>query len=521
MLVLRWNVRQLGFWVAVVCATTGCSSSRQQTRSFAVDHSAPVVQPQSQWADSREHASDDTGSRASTAGHAPHSGGESGNPPRILREAILEGRASGTIETPSVVQTNGEGAPLDGQPALSAAPIGNPLVANLLAEDHRLRLTTIEVIEEAARDGYAFSEEVPDANGVTVIVTLRWLAYGYNAKGTWVESSLDVRRRAMAAIAVVDPNNHEFNKPYCVDPNSVDITVISPETGLAPDQGVITTQADGSTTPASPIQEMPELPATEVAVIDVMQLPDSPADVSPSTEPVPAPVAPVDVVAPVDKLATEFTPASPDVVNDAPIAADSSSATSPALIEEGPTDTDSPEMTLEESSAPKIPEESATSDATPPESDTEQPASPTNPVRDIPAPTPVRSAEPVIEQPLVPVPPQTAPPETAPPRDESVQVVRPTSPPLVEAAPVVALKGVIVSVEPRLGTAWIKLEGARGIPPAGQRLVVIHRYPLGRLSSMGEVEVVRSTATHAEVRVIAGTPISKVAVGDQVNSSAR
>jgi hypothetical protein len=555
MLVTRWNAGRLGVCVALVCAATGCGTARQQTRSIAVDHSEPVVQPH--WtANGSGGASDSAGHTPAGAAHSQQSHGSETGAPRILRERILEGRATPESEPEvMVVQTHVEQPADETAPPTAPQPIGNPLVANLLAEDHRLRLATIDVIEEAARDGYAFAEEIPDANGVTVIVTLRWLAYGYDAKGEWVETSLDVRRRAMAAIVVVDPLNAEFNKPYCTDPNGIDASAVEPQAGAAESGRIVTADAgnvapsptttvveEPATTPVvgdasnefEPVPELPEMPAAEVEIVDVLNLPEPeregehPASAVPEqgganevlidgNVPVTADTQPMPTPQPVPVLEMESVPETVQEPAESSTTAIPTPPPTPAAESTAPAQTpaaSTPEVTVPDSDPVGEPEATVTVS----EPEPQAPAA-----RPIPA-----AVTPSVTEPPAVVLPKTVPegtlpaPETRPGQGIAPAIVSTTTPvpPVGEVPPVATLKGVVVSVEPRLGTAWIKLDTSRGIPPAGQRLVVIHRYPLGRLSSMGEVEVVRANATHAEVRVIGGTPIAKVAVGDQVSASA-
>ncbi len=85
--------------------------------------------------------------------------------------------------------------------------------------------------------------------------------------------------------------------------------------------------------------------------------------------------------------------------------------------------------------------------------------------------------------------------------------------------PYVAAKGVVCRVDTVGGTAEIRLYGSTTSVPVGARFVVVHRYPLGKLSSMGEVEVTATRAGIVTVRPVGGTPLSKVAVGDRASTT--
>ena len=577
MVVKRWTAARIGLWLALVSAGAGCSSSRQVTRSVTVEQPTPVVHPN--WTPSSEAVA---GQRQSgSSAESPSAEPVPAQPaPRVLRERILEGRADPVApQQVAIVQTQNEVASEEPTPVASAAPIGNPLVANLLSDDHRLRLATIEVIEEASRDGYAFQEELPDENGVTVVVTLRWLAYGYDAKGAWVESSPDVRRRAMAAIAVVDPYFDDFNKPYCIDPDRVELAVAVPHSTADVTTPVITAASDPTadqtdtsnpvpgdnsipgeivaaaepTVDAAIVREIPEIPENEpeLAVVE-----ETPAE-SPPTPPADSKV--VDVLALTDTPTAE---ASRDLPYAEPQEEDAGTA-APRIVDESAISggTDAPVASPSEATPVEEPTAAPVMEAEPVESveagrdlpataavapegvETQSEATP--PVQSSGVAEPVETAEPEAPVPTREIPRAAEPPakpaaekparsvvapvpESSPPAaripvpassvpSETAQSVIPSDEPR-SAGP---LKGVIMSVEPRLGTAWVKFDSPRAVPSAGQRLMVIHRYPLGRLSSMGEVEIVRANTTHAEVRVIGGTPIAKVAVGDQVNSPSR
>ncbi len=131
-----------------------------------------------------------------------------------------------------------EGAPkVDGVPAPSPTPVPsadqasfeNPkidqraarpadaLVANLLSPDEDLRLGTIREVEKAAVDGWNFSDDEPDVNGDTVVLTVRRLAYGFCRGGVWVEPSEAVRSAASSVLLQIDPQQVVLNRPFLID----------------------------------------------------------------------------------------------------------------------------------------------------------------------------------------------------------------------------------------------------------------------------------------------------------------
>jgi hypothetical protein len=680
--------RHLGLLLLLGLSTTGCASARPAAGTVAVERPVPQVHPDWNSSSPQTHAAlpaeSDQDATITPARRKPHNPA----PPRILRERVLEGRnETGPVIRPQAIYLVSNTRPADRQ-AASGRPIGNPLVANLLSEDVKLRRTTIEVIEEARRDGFDFTAEFPDENGVTVIVTLRWLAYGYDADGTWVEPSLDVRRAAIRAIAAIDPQGNELNKPYCVDPDAVvnvevksrsglvlpgtpaaasaelpteqkriaqvlppipnvddtvtanvapgviqrgpeSVAVVSNEQGdnqnlesqgpvireggTAPEPSTATQSpsdssprpvvdvvtesfgtSDGSTSTVPENASVPETVLAEVPTEPVAEptVPAEPVSSTPgSARPIPdvaAVEAATDESSPVRDESSAETP-SEQPTSDSPqwveAAAGQPSAIPPSAnapsespsVESPSVESRSAEPLLEE-----LPEGEVTTEdgSTQPEPDGPPPARPQVRMElDLPASEAQANQEPLDRNPT-----ETAPPETTVPaatvtvtepalkatreipasptmepatqpvaepaqagqpvavsraavRADAVRAdaVRPDStvlppdfvPPVVASSTLIApetpkglpVRGRVLQVDGRLGTAWVKLEGAKAIPPAGQRLVVIHRYPLGKLSSMGEVEVLRANITHAEVRPVGGTPISKVAVGDEVNAT--
>ncbi len=675
--------RHLGLLLLLGLSTTGCASARPAAGTVAVERPVPEVHPDWNSSSPQTHAAlpaeSDQEAAITPARRKPHNPA----PPRILRERVLEGRnETGPLIRPQAIHLVSNTRPADRQ-AASGRPIGNPLVANLLSEDVKLRRTTIEVIEEARRDGFDFTAELPDENGVTVVVTLRWLAYGYDADGTWVEPSLDVRRAAIRAIAAIDPQGNELNKPYCVDPDAVVNVEVKSRSGVVlpgtpaaasaelpieqkriaqvlppipnvddtvtanvapgvihrgPESvAVVSTEPgnnqnhenqgplirEGGTAPApstatpSPSDSSPR-PVVDV-VTESFGTPDGSASVAPETasvpetvlaevptepvaepsvpaEPVsttPVPARPIPDVAAVEPAADESSPApdessaetpsdhptsdSPQRVESAAVQPSAVPPTADVQSNSGAVESPSAEPLLEE-----LPEGEATAaeGPTPPESAGPPPARPqvrmeldlpaseaqanqepldrsptesarpeaTVPAAKVsvtdPAPTATREipASPAVEPVTEPVAEPVRSEQPAPVTRAAVraEVVRPESlrpdstvlppdfvPPVVSSSVPSApetpkglpVRGRVLQVDGRLGTAWVKLEGAKAIPPAGQRLVVIHRYPLGKLSSMGEVEVLRANITHAEVRPVGGTPISKVAVGDEVTAT--
>jgi hypothetical protein len=702
--------RHLGLLLMLGLSATGCASARPASGTVALDRPTPQLHPDWQTAPQETHAALPTESEGEAPITPSRRKPDNPAPPRILRERVLEGRLeTGPVIRPDAIHLVSNTHPADRR-AAPGRVIGNPLVANLLSEDVKLRRTTIEVIEEARRDGFDFSAEPPDENGVTVIVTLRWLAYGYDADGSWVEPSLDVRRAAIRAIAAIDPHGTEFNKPYCVDPDAVvNVEVKSRSGGVLPGTptagsaempaeqkriaqvlppipnvddtitanvapgvihrgpesvAVVSNERDSirsSETP-SPVNQQPVNP--EIVIREAVADPDrlaglpSPTSDSPrvsqsnpepsgesprpvvdvvsqplgTTEPPRAqapkeaaeqPTVPETVLAevPTESEATSlpFTKPIPDSPADATPAepasealADIRTSTDPQSTEPQSADpqSDDPQRSQspmrEEAVTPptaSVPSadnrtadnlaESPVADLSPAKTPSAEPLKddlpegeaaaldnapqaesagppPARPQvrmdldlpatanqaptasREIPAsPTVEPDEESVAETVAAPVSesvvesaptgqpapvaraavrPAAIPAETVRPdvarQDETVlppdfvpPVVASSTPRTPEAPQGLPVRGRVLQVDGRLGTAWIKLDGAKAIPPAGQRLVVIHRYPLGKLSSMGEVEVLRANITHAEVRPVGGTPISKVAVGDEVSAT--
>ncbi len=197
----------------VLAAASGCAGARQRG-SFVVE------QP------GRSSASPSAASSAASGTRTAQTPATRTVPEktRILREVPLEG-ASAAPPAPVNVAAVVEGDPsaAAGTPS-RVIPVDaevvrgrNPLVDNLLSDDAELRLATLQVIRDAVRDGFDFVTDTPDAEGVNLLMTLRWMAYGYEKDGTWVEPVDAIRSAAMAAVAEADPVNIAFNRPFCID----------------------------------------------------------------------------------------------------------------------------------------------------------------------------------------------------------------------------------------------------------------------------------------------------------------
>lgn len=122
----------------------------------------------------------------------------------------------------------------------------------------------------------------------------------------------------------------------------------------------------------------------------------------------------------------------------------------------------------------------------------------------------------------------------APPAAESIPVVTAQAQVVPQAAPVETVqpapvaaprapasmqfsgeRGMIQYVDHVVGTAHVEMANSVHLPK-GTRLMVYHRFVLGRIASVGELEVMSSTAGSATVRAVGQFKISKVASGDEV-----
>ena len=141
----------------------------------------------------------------------------------------------------------------------------------------------------------------------------------------------------------------------------------------------------------------------------------------------------------------------------------------------------------------------------------------------------VSQSEPVAERPVarqvaVRTPAPVARPVQAP--QPPVAVVRPTPVETLQADEVRAERaaiaaqangerGVVQYVDTTNGTARVHFASDIALPQ-GTKLLVYHRYVLGRITSVGELEVVDSSAGSATVRGAGQFKISKIASGDEV-----
>lgn len=129
----------------------------------------------------------------------------------------------------------------------------------------------------------------------------------------------------------------------------------------------------------------------------------------------------------------------------------------------------------------------------------------------------------VTEQPPVAPEAAYAAPAEAPAAQQPVVEVVPAAPVAVPApaprAPVAAHlngeRGMVQYVDHVVGTAHVEMANSVHLPK-GTRLLVYHRFVLGRISSVGEMEVISSNAGSATVRAVGQFKISKVASGDEV-----
>lgn len=564
----------------VVAATSGCAGTRPRGTFVSEQPGrAPGAAPSA---------------TSNTASHNATSSASDSIPTktRILREVPLEGafappasstpRPVAVVDTPALVaRADGTGPvgpgrviPVDGEVVRGR----NPLVENLLSDDAELRIATLQVIRDAIRDGFDFADDQPDAEGVNLIVTLRWMAYGYEQDGTWIEPVDAIRAAAMAALVEADPSpaSLAFNRPFCVDDALLPAQaaeVLTADTNEAfPPQGTATETLAASDTPDSPAvpdgsvgrlgseelrqirqgDEAPQItpksiplddPASEELELvgsvpsDGQEMPSSAQEAHEIQISAGPRRREVDLggVPAADTTVTETSEVLPELNDSAPtegaITA-SESATSPTEPEITPSETAAtangnlvtlPEPVVE----PTTPETTVGSVATdeprmkaPTEAET---ARKTIPIEDSSrvepeiAHTPSSNDAP-IEQPRAEQPraERRVPVVTTPAR--STNVPEPVD--MTEPVPYVAAKGVICRVDTAGGTAEIRLYGTEASVPVGARFVVVHRYPLGKLSSMGEVEVIATRAGVVQVRPVGGTPLSKVAVGDRASTTA-
>jgi hypothetical protein len=564
----------------VVAATSGCAGTRPKG-TFVSD--APGRSPSSAPAAS-----------TSTASNAPATSDGQSVPTktRILREVPLEGAFAPTPtanleNSPTVTQAEGTvpNSPNRVIPVDAEVIRGrNPLVDNLLSDDAELRIATLQVIRDAIRDGFDFSTDTPDAEGVNLVMTLRWMAYGYEKDGTWVEPVDAVRALAMATLGEADPSpaSLAFNRPFCVDDAMLPAQAAEVLTADTKDAF----PSDGN--PPEATTDSTSIPTGSVARLgsdelrEMRQEDDAP-QITPKTIPLDEPTPEdLELVGSVPTDDSEM-PSTADSAHEIQITA------GPRQKEIVSVDTPSPETPATETPAtdtpatetsdvlPELNDPSTTGTAGPAETPSEPanipaepeiaaseslPTTPETPIASVAtdeprmtAPTEAETARKTIpleedaradsipepSEPLIArtPPEQTAPPEQVAPPEE----VAPIAPPRVERrapvvatparstnipapvdmtepVPYVAAKGVICRVDTAGGTAEIRLYGTEASVPMGARFVVVHRYPLGKLSSMGEVEVIASRAGVVQVRPVGGTPLSKVAVGDRASTTA-
>jgi hypothetical protein len=193
--------------------------------------------------------------------------------------------------TTKPAESNVQGA--GGSEVGAAAAVANPLVANLLSPEAGVRAATIEIISEAAAEGYDFAEEQPDANGDTVLSVLRQIAFGYRRGGEWLEPSEETRAAARNTISAIDPENWAANRPFII---ADEVTpVAASESGRATvknfaEELIAATEEDAAQeaaeAEASPLFEVVDTPAPAVA-----------RTVAPAVTPQPAP-APAAAIAP-------------------------------------------------------------------------------------------------------------------------------------------------------------------------------------------------------------------------------
>jgi hypothetical protein len=610
-----WKIVRIAL---VLAAATGCAGARQRG-SFVAE------QP------GRSSTSSTAASSAATSTNTAQTPARDGVPgkTRILREVPLEGAfaappaptnvaavVAGDLQTPADAPSRV--IPVDGEIVRGR----NPLVDNLLSDDAELRLATLQVIRDAVKDGFDFVADTPDTEGVNLLMTLRWMAYGYEKDGTWVEPVDAIRAAAMAAVAEADPANIAFNRPFCIDdallPAQAAEVLTADSQDAFPKEGNASEEASAASEPESTAaQELPEGSVARLESGELRELRDSPvitpktipsdeeqsetaagfeelarvdsvpADESPvtqtptATEPT-EPAEPQSLESSNDEMVIRSAPRRPladgdqlPELNDAPASEPAVAETSPEVTTDaGPLESaDMATKAVDNSGTESIGESAEAAPAAPGNSEgsvaTDEPRmkSPTEAEtarKTIPLDADVVSSEGVVPSPDAATPsveqvptidkvPETnpkansttvdvgapskhvAPTETperiAVPR-KTVEIRSPGDAVATKATitpngegdepsevPYVAAKGVVCRVDTVGGTAEIRLYGSATSVPVGTRFVVVHRYPLGKLSSMGEVEVTAARAGIVTVRPVGGTPLSKVAVGDRASTT--
>lgn len=192
---------------------------------------------------------------------------------------------SNSVPSPTPVPGTDQASLVNPKIDQRAARPADALVANLLSPDEALRLETIRVVEQAVLDGWEFADDEPDANGDTVVLTLRRLAYGFHRSGEWIERSDAVRTAAATALPHVAPEQIVLNRPFVIALPGAEVPS-SEAVGAIPVAQVATVVAEPRVIP-------------EAAAVEAMA-PAAPAVVAPP-QAIAQPVAPAnlpDVAAP-------------------------------------------------------------------------------------------------------------------------------------------------------------------------------------------------------------------------------
>ena len=358
-----------------------------------------------------------------------------------------------------------------GDKSTSIGPKGNgtnPFVSNLMVPDEGTQLATIAVVRASVDNGYDLTREARDTNGDTTYATLRCLAFGYLSDGAWLEESDRVRDAAKSLLEKVDPQGASGQRPFLVS-----------FSGATATQAIADASAVAKLDPVS--AEAPEYNAALVSQSPAVNVESTPRPIPQDVDTVEVPAAPVAVVqepvvqpqvvaqpAPAPEVVAQPVAPQPVAVQPAPAA--------PVVVEAAPAA--APQVVV----VPQV------------------------------AAAPAVAAQPAVQPDAVAA--------TQPAPVPLVNVVK-TQPVAITASNVALAaqfngqQGFVEMIDASAGTAMIRLDKSITLP-RGSHMVVYHKYVLGRLTSLGEVQVTEAAPGWATVTPVGNMTLSRVSVSDRV-----